>query len=321
MPKDINLLVTRVFPPDVLARANRDYTCAFNDADTAWQGSDLTGRAEGHDGILCSSSNKFTAEVIADLPGSIRILATFSVGFEHIDLDAAKGRGIAVTNTPDVLSAATADAAFMLLLCASRRAGEADRLVRAGQWRGWTPTQLLGTGMQGKRLAILGMGGIGREVAARGRAFGMEIHYHNRSRLSDDLEQGAIYHETAEILLGMADFLSFNCPMSDDMKHFLNTERIALLPDSAVVVNTARGGLIDDGALIQALKSGKISAAGLDVYEGEPNVNPGYWSLENVFLTPHMGSATVDTRNAMGFKALDNLDAFFAGETPPDLLV
>jgi len=320
MPQDIKLLVTRQFPADVLARAGADYAATFNSKDTAWQGAELIAQAEGQDGIMCSSSNKFTPDVIAGLPDRVRILATFSVGFEHIDLNAAKARGIAVTNTPDVLSAATADIAFMLLLCASRRAGEADRMVRGGHWKGWTPTQLLGTGMQGKRLAILGMGGIGREVAARGRGFGMKIHYHNRSRLSLELEQGAVYHETAEDLLRVADFLSFNCPMSDDMKHFLNTRRIALLPDGAVVVNTARGGLVEDAALINALKSGKVSAAGLDVYEGEPNVNPAYWELDNAFLTPHIGSATVETRNAMGFRALDNLDAFFAGETPVDLL-
>ncbi|MDD9878893.1 MAG: D-glycerate dehydrogenase [Magnetovibrio sp.] len=321
MAKDIKLLVTRRFPPDVLTRAERDYSCTFNDADTAWQGEELTGRAAGHDGMLCSSSNKFSAEVIEGLPQSIRILSTFSVGYEHIDLDAARARGIAVTNTPGVLSEATADLAFMLLLCASRRAGEADRLVRAGLWRGWAPTQLLGAGLQGKRLGILGMGGIGRALAQRGRAFGLEIHYHNRSRLAPDRELGAVYHETADALLEVSDFLSLNCPMSDDMKHFLNAQRIARMPDGAVVVNTARGGLIDDVALIGALQSGKLMAAGLDVYEGEPDMHPGYRELGNVFLTPHLGSATVETRNAMGFKALDNLDAFFAGTEPPDRLV
>lgn len=318
MPADIKLLVTRRFPPDVLARAGRDYDCTFNDSDTAWQGDELVRMAEGHDGLLCSSSNKLTPEVVAALPESVRILATFSVGHEHIDLAACKARGIVVTNTPDVLSAATADVAFMLILTASRRAGEAERMVRAGAWPGWSPTQLLGRGLQGKRLGILGMGGIGRAVAARARAFGMEIHYHNRSRLAADLEAGATYHATPEALLAQSQFLSLNCPMSPQMKHFLNAERIELLPADAVVVNTARGGLVDDAALIAALKSGRLFAAGLDVFEGEPHLNPGYRELDNAFLTPHIGSATVETRNAMGFRALDNLDAFFAGDEPRD---
>lgn len=321
MPKDIKLLVTRQFPPDVLARAERDYDCTFNPTDAAWSIDELNALAQGHRAVMFSSTNKFTAEAIAGLPESVGILATYSVGHEHIDLKAAKARGLRVTNTPGVLSDATADIAFLHVLAASRRASEADRMVRAGEWTGWTPTQLCGPGLQGKRLAILGMGDIGRKVAARGRAFGMVIHYHNRSRLPAELEQGAVYHETADDLLQAADFLSFNCPMSADMKHFLNAERIGLLPEGAVVVNTARGGLVDDGALIAALKSGRVFAAGLDVFDGEPDLDPAYRNLDNVFLSPHIGSATVETRNAMGFKALDNLDAFFAGAEPPDRLV
>lgn len=318
MPKDVGLLVARRFPPDVLARCERDYDCTFNPPDASWSGDELIGRADGHDAVFFSSGNSFTSEVIAALPDSVKMLATFSVGHEHIDLAAAAARNIVVTNTPGVLNAATADIAFMLLLCASRRAYEADRMVRNGGWAGWTPTQLLGVGLQGKRLAVLGMGGIGREVAKRGRAFGMEIHYHNRSRLAPGPDLGAVYHESAESLLGAADFLSINCPLTPEMAHFLNAERIALMPDGAVVVNSARGGLVDDGALIAALKSGKIFSAGLDVFEGEPDLNPGYRELDNVFLAPHIGSATVETRNAMGYTALDNLDAFFAGNEPPN---
>jgi len=320
MPKDIKLLVTRQFPDDVLARCEQDYTCSLNPDDANWNGDDLLGRAAGHDAILLSSNSKFSADVIPRLPDSVKILATFSVGFEHIDIDAAKAKGLIVTNTPGVLSEATADIAFMLLLCASRRAFEADNMVRTGQWSGWTPTQLCGPGMQGKRLAILGMGGIGRQVAQRGRAFGMTIHYHNRSRLPADLEQGAVYHDTADDLMAVADFLSINCPMSDDMVHFLNEDRIGRMPDGAVVVNSARGGLVEDAALIAALKSGKVFAAGLDVFEGEPTVNPAYWALDNVFMSPHIGSATVETRNAMGFTALDSLDAYFAGNEVPNRL-
>ena len=318
MPKHIKLLVTRVFPPDVLARAERDCTCTLNAEDRPWQGEELVERAAGHDALLCSSSNKLTPDVIEALPSEIRMLATFSVGFEHIDTNGCKRRGIVVSNTPDVLSDATADTAMLHLLAASRRAGEAERMMRSDAWPGWTPTQLLGPGLQGKRLGILGMGGIGRALAARARAFGMEIHYHNRSQLSPELEQGATYHATPEELLSQSQFLSLNCPMSAAMKHFLNAERIALLPAGAVVVNTARGGLVEDAALIAALRSGHVFAAGLDVFDGEPRINAAYRELDNVFMTPHFGSATVETRNAMGFRALDNLDAFFADREVPD---
>ena len=318
--KDRKLLVTRAFPKDVLARADRDYNVTLNPEDVNWNSDELIARAKGHEAIMCSSSNEFTAAVVAALPDSVEIVATFSVGYEHIDIDAFKARRITVTNTPDVLSAATADIAFMLLLCASRRAMESERMVRTGQWTGWTPTQLLGRGLQGKSLGILGMGSIGSEVAARARAFGMEIHYHNRSRLTADLELGAIYHETPEKLLKVSEFLSLNCPMTEEMRGFINAERIELMPSNAVVVNSARGGLIDDEAMIQALKSGRLFAAGLDVFDDEPNVNQGYWDLDNVFMTPHTGSATVETRNAMGFRALDNLDEYFTGKTPTDAL-
>ena len=187
-------------------------------------------------------------------------------------------------------------------------------------WEGWTPTQLLGLGLQGKRLGILGMGNIGREVAARARAFGMEIHYHNRSRLTPNLEENAIYHDKPENLLQISEFLSLNCPMSEKMRHFINAETLKLLPPNSVLINSARGGLIDDSALIAALKSGRLFAAGLDVFDKEPKVNPAYFELDNVFMTPHIGSATIETRNAMGFRALDNLDQFFAGKRPIDLI-
>ena len=320
MPKNIRLLVTRQFPSDVLARCERDYTCTFNPEDTDWIGDELVARAADHDAIFFSSGNKFTADVISALPDSIKALATFSVGHEHIDLTAAKARGLMVSNTPGVLSEATADIAFMLLLCASRRASEADQMVRNRDWIGWTPTQMLGVGMQGKRLAILGMGGIGREVAKRGRAFGMTIHYHNRNPLPDNIAKGAIYHESADELMKVADFLSINCPMTPEMAKFLNKDRIALLPPNAIVVNSARGGLVDDEALIAGLKSGRVFAAGLDVFDGEPNLHPEYRTLDNVVLLPHVGSATIETRNAMGFMALDNLDAFFAGTEPPNCI-
>jgi glyoxylate reductase len=281
---------------------------------------ELVAAAKGHDGIICCSTEKFTAEVIAALPESVKILATFSVGYEHIDIDAAGKRGLKVTNTPDVLTDATADIAILCLLAAARRGAEGDRLVRADEWQGWYTTMMLGTHMSGKRLGIFGMGRIGRAVAQRGRGFGMSIHYHNRSRLSEDLEQGATFHETPEALLAVSDFFSINAPSSPQTQKFLNAERLALLPDGAVVANTARGNMVDDEALIAALKSGKLAAAGLDVFDGEPQIHPGYRNLDNVFLLPHLGSATHETRDAMGFCCLDNLDAFFAGRPCPSPL-
>ena len=311
------ILVTRRLPPNVEARLARDYQATLNADDRNYSSAEIVDAAEGQDGILCCSTEKFSDDVISALPESVSILATFSVGYEHIDIPAAEKRGLKVTNTPDVLTDATADIAMLCLLAAARRGAEGDRLVRTDQWKGWYTTMMLGTHVSGKRLGVLGMGRIGRAVAQRGRGFGMRIHYHNRSRLSDDLEQGANFHETPESLLAVSEFLSINAPSSPETRKFLNAERIALLPDGAVVANTARGNMVDDDALIAALQSGKVAAAGLDVFDGEPNIHPGYRALDNVFLLPHLGSATHETRDAMGFCCLDNLDAFFSGKPCP----
>ena len=311
------ILVTRRMPVNVETRVARDYQATLNADDRLYSSAEILDAAQGHDGILCCSTEKFSAEVISALPESVKILATFSVGYEHIDIPAAQKRGLKVTSTPDVLTDATADVAILCLLAAARRGAEGDRLVRADQWHGWYTTMMLGTHMSGKRLGVFGMGRIGRAVAQRGRGFGMQIHYHNRSRLSDELEQGATFHETPESLLAVSDFFSINAPSSPETRKFLNAERIALLPDGAVVANSARGNMVDDDALIAALQSGKLAGAGLDVFDGEPNIHPGYRSLDNVFLLPHLGSATHETRDAMGFCCLDNLDAFFSGKACP----
>lgn len=310
------ILVTRRVPDAVSERALADYDAIMNPGDTVYDANRLIELSEGMDGLLCTLNNDLSRPVIERLPDSIRVIATFSVGFEHIDLEAARERSIIVTNTPGVLTDATADIALLLLLGASRRVREGAEMIKDG-WSGWTPTQLMGLGLQGKRLGILGMGDIGRAVAMRARAFGMDVHYHNRQQLDANLEQGAVFHPALENLLGVSDFLSLHCPLTAETKHLLNADRIALLPENPVVVNTARGPVVDDAALIQALKSGRVAAAGLDVFEGEPAINPGYFDCPNAFLLPHLGSATVETRNAMGFRALDNLDAFFAGKTPP----
>lgn len=311
------ILATRRYPPNVEARLRRDYDATTNDDDRIFSRDELLANAAGHDGIVCCASEKFTPDVIAELPDSVRIVATFSVGYEHIDVPAAAARGLTVTNTPDVLTDATADIAMLCLLGAARRGAEGDRLVRAGAWKSWTTTMMLGTHLGGKRLGILGMGRIGRAVARRAGGFGMEIHYCNRTRLGADLEQGATYHADADSLLAVSDFLSIHAPSTAETRRFLDADRIALLPDGAVVVNTARGEVVDDDALIAALASGKLAAAGLDVFDGEPDVDTRYFDLDNTFLLPHLGSATHETRDAMGFCCLDNLDAFFAGKPCP----
>jgi Lactate dehydrogenase and related dehydrogenases len=312
------LVVTRHLPDAVEARAARDFNARLNPEDTPLSGADIVARAQGAQAVLCSAGDRLNAETIAALPDSVRILATFSVGTDHIDLRAAEARGLVVTNTPDVLTDATADIALLLMLGAARRASEGERMIRADSWTGWTPTQLLGTHIGGKRLGIIGMGRIGQAVAKRARAFGMAIHYSNRKRLPSDLEEGAVFHADPEALLAVSDVLSLHFPATAETKHWLNAARIDRLPPGAIVVNTARGTVVEDEALIAALKSGRLAAAGLDVFENEPNLHPGYRDLDNAFLLPHLGSATVETRNAMGFKALDNLDAYFAGAQPPD---
>lgn len=316
------LLLTRKLPPAVEARAARDYDARLNSADAPWSrdGAEIARRAaeEGAAGVLCAAGDPFSAATFAALPASVRIVATFSVGTDHIDLAAAKARGIVVTNTPDVLSFATAEIAFTLMLMAARRAGEGERMVRARAWTGWTPTQLMGTTLEGKALGVAGFGRIGREFAKMARGFGMPIHYRNRTRLPPELEMGATYHDSDASFLGAIDVLSMHMPGGEATRKWLNAERIAMLRPGAIVVNTGRGTSVDDAALVAALTSGHLAAAGLDVYDGEPRIHEGYFALENVALLPHLGSATVETRDAMGFRALDNLDAMLrAGTEPP----
>jgi lactate dehydrogenase-like 2-hydroxyacid dehydrogenase len=315
------VLATRHFPPDVETRLAANFDAVLNPDDRLFDGPALARASDGCDGILCAAGDPLNAETIAKLPASVRIIATFSVGYEHVDVAAAAKRKIAVSNTPDVLTDATADVAMLCLLGAARRAHEGTAMLRTHHWVGWSPTQLMGVHVTGKRLGILGMGRIGQAMADRARAFRMTIHYSNRSRLPPDLEKGAIFHADADAMLPHCDFLSINAPMTPTTRKWVNAERIARLPKGAVVVNTARGGVVDDDALIAALKSGYLAAAGLDVFDGEPRIHAGYYGLENAFLLPHMGSATVETRNAMGFKALDNLEAFLLrGQSPPDLV-
>ena len=320
MPDKPSVLCTRRMPPNVEARLARDYRATLNPEDRIYSKDDLVAGSEGQDGIFCAGGDPMTAGCVERLPDSVRVIATYSVGYEHVAVDAAKARGIVVTNTPNVLNDATADVAMLCLLGAARRGAEGDRLVRAGEWIRWHSTMLLGVHVTGKRLGIFGMGRIGRAVARRARGFDMEIHYCNRNRLAPELEDGAVWHDTPESLLAVSEFLSINAPSAPETRKFLNAERIALLPDGAVVVNTARGDLVDDDALIDALRSGKVAATGLDVFAGEPNLDPRYRDLDNTFLLPHIGSASHETRDAMGYCCLDNLDAFFAGRPCPNAL-
>lgn len=312
------VLVTRKLPEAVEARLLHDYDARLNPTDALYSSDEIIRRAEGADAILPCHTEKFTAEVIARLPKSVRAIANFSVGYDHVDVKAAKARGLIVTNTPDVLSDATAELTIMLMLGAARRASEGEKLVRTRQWKDWSPSFMVGIQMTGKRLGILGFGRVGRVVAERARGFAMAIHYHDVNRMPADLEKGAIYHATPEDLLPNCDFLAIHCVATPETTGLLNAERIALLPDGAIVTNASRGVVINDDALIAALKTGKVAAAGLDVYNNEPDINPGYRELPNVFLMPHIGSATRETRDGMGFRALDNLDAIFAGREPAD---
>lgn len=314
------VVVTRKLPGDVEQRLANLFDCRFNTADALYSGDDLVRLAEGADALLVTPVDKVNADLISRLPGSIKAIATFSVGYDHIDVPAARARGIAVTNTPDVLTDATADIAMLLLLGAARGASWGERMVRENRWGAWTPTHPLGLDVSGQRLGIYGMGRIGRAVAKRAAAFDMQIHYHNTRRPDAPPAPGAVFHQTLDAMLPHCDFLSIHCASTPATRGTINARTLALLPDGAVLVNTARGDIVDDDSLIAALKSGKLAAAGLDVFKGEPNIDPRYRDLDNVFLLPHLGSATRRTRSAMGMRAVDNLEAFFAGRTPGDLL-
>ena len=271
---------------------------------------DLIKKSSDCDGILTSLTEKIDSDVISKLSDKVKIISNFAVGFGNIDIEAATKRNITVTNTPEVLTDATAEIAMLILLGAARRAKEGMQAVQTKKWK-WTADFLMGKQLTGSRLGILGMGRIGRAVADRARAFGMKIHYFNRSRLNKDLEKDAVYHKSLESLLSVSDFFSINCPATKETKHILNIESIKHFPDGAVVSNSARGDMIDDEAMTAALKSGKIYSLGIDVYNGEPDIHPEYLTLPNVFVLPHLGSATKKTRTAMADLAVDNLKDYF----------
>jgi lactate dehydrogenase-like 2-hydroxyacid dehydrogenase len=313
------LVVTTHYPKEVEDRIDRDYNARRNPSQFPFSQPQLLSAADGADALFITPADRLDSGFFQKVSASIKIIVTYSVGFEHIDLEGAARRKMAVAYTPGVNHEATADIAMLLLLGASRRAYEAQELVRTGTWTPLRPDMLLGWQVGGKILGIFGMGNVGQALARRARAFGMKIHYCNTSALPAEIAGDAVYHQNPSDLLRVSQFLSLHAPDSPQTHHFLNSQAISLLPAGAIVVNTARGGLVADEDLIAALQSGRIAAAGLDVFEGEPKLNPQYVSLKNTFLLPHIGSATTETRTAMGMLALDNVDAVLNGRPAPTL--
>ncbi len=304
------ILITRRLLRSCEDKAKDLFDANFNLNDELYSQKKLIEMSNGCDGILSALTDKLDEETINQLPDTIKIISNFAVGFGNIDLEATKKRGIAVTNTPDVLTDATAEIGVLLILGACRRASEGIEKAREGGWV-WSADMLIGKQLTGTRLGILGMGRIGQKIAKIAKSLGMIIHYHNRSKLSEDKEQGAIYHDNLNDLMKVSDVLSVCCPASKDTINLINKDALELLPKGAVVTNVARGDIVDDDALLDALERRKVYAVGLDVYKNEPNLNPGYLKHKSAFILPHLGSATKETRTAMANLAIDNLNEFF----------
>lgn len=316
------IVVVSPIPKAVADRARSEFGAILSqDRDMTIE--ELLETAEQHpiEAVLFSSRLKLDAQTASALPDRVRVIATCSVGYDHIDLSACEARGLTVTNTPEVLTDATADLAFMLLLCACRRASEYHDIMRAGWRKRYGLNHMLGTQVSGKTLGIIGMGRIGRAVARRARGFDMHVLYHDLGRLPPELEQGATFYADLRDMLPRCQIVTLHAPGDTGSGAIMNRETIGLLPRGAVLVNAARGGLVDEEALIDALTSGHLFAAGLDVFRSEPEIDPRLRDLPNVFLTPHMGSATVETRDAMGFRALDNIAAVLGGREPIDRVI
>jgi lactate dehydrogenase-like 2-hydroxyacid dehydrogenase len=315
------LVITSRYPKEVEDRIDREYNARRNPNQFPFSQPKLLSAADGADALFITPADRLDSGFFQKVSPTVKIIATFSVGFEHIDLEAAARRKIPVAYTPGVNNEATADIAMLLLLGASRRAYEAQELVRTGAWKQPLGTDmLLGWQVGGKVLGILGMGRVGQSVARRARGFGMKIHYYDTKELPAEIIGDAVYHKDPSDLLRASEFLSLHVPETPQTRHFLNAKAISLLPPGAIVVNTARGGLVVDDDLIAALKSGRVAAAGLDVFEGEPKLHPEYVSLKNTFLLPHIGSATIETRTVMGMLALDNIEAVLSGRPAPTLV-
>ena len=304
------ILITRRLLRSNEEKASEIFEAKLNSNDELYSQRKLIELSQGCDGILTSLTDKMNEETINKLPDTIKIISNFAVGFGNIDLEATKKKNIVVTNTPEVLTNATAEIAMLLILGACRRAAEGIEDAKESKWK-WSADYLIGKQLTGARLGVLGMGRIGRTVAKLARAFGMVIHYHNRSKLTQTLEEGAIYHKNIKSLFSVSDVLSINCPATKETINIINKETLEYFPKGAVITNSARGDMIDDEAMLDALSRRKIYAVGLDVYKGEPNLHPGYLKQKSAFILPHLGSATKETRTAMANLAIDNLDEFF----------
>ena len=317
------IFVTRRWPDAAEAALKQYFNPTFNDGDVPLSAAQIAEGFASHDALAPTVSDQSTADIIAaGATGSGRLIANFGVGVNHIDLDAAASAGLAVSNTPGVLTDATADLALTLMLMVSRRAGEGERELRAGEWHGWQPTHLMGRALSGKTLGIIGMGRIGKAVAHRAAlGFSMKIIFYNRSKVTDIADYEAKQIDDLDVLCAQSDFLSLHCAASADTFHILNEDRLQRMQNHAYVINTARGDVIDEAALVRALHSGNIGGAGLDVFQGEPDIHPDILTAPNTVLLPHLGSATFETRTAMGLKVVENARAFFAGERLIDPVV
>ena len=317
----LKITLTRRWPEAVEDQLRRTYNLDSNETDQPLNPEQLATALAGSDAVCPTVSDRIDAELLNGADIQARIIASYGVGFDHIDLAAAKKRGIVVTNTPEVLTDCTADLAMTLLLGIARRAGEGERHVRAKAWVGWRPTHMMGAKITGKTLGLVGLGRIGLAVAKRAHfGFGMRIIYFDPTPPPADVVQavGAEARDSLESLLEEADFVSLHCPSNEATHHLMNAERFELMRDSAFLINTSRGDVVDCDALVDALGNKQIAGAGLDVYEGEPTVPEALTDFENVMLLPHLGSATLETRIAMGMRVAENLEAFFAGGEPRD---
>ena len=313
------ILITRKLLKENEDKLSELFEAKLNTNDKIYSAQEIIDNSKDCDGILSSVTDPINSDTISRLSPTVKIIANGAVGFGNIDFKVARTKGISVTNTPDVLTDATADIQILLLLGASRKAYEGRIAAEAQNWK-WSWDFLLGKQMSNKRLGILGMGRIGRAVARRAKGFGMEIHYHNRSKLPANLEGDAIYHKDLKSLFSQSEFLSINCPATPGTIKIINKKTLSYLRDNAVVGNAARGDVVDDDAMVDAIKSGKVFAYGLDVYNGEPKIHPEYLKLKNIFLLPHLGSATKRTRWDMAYRATQNLEDFFQGKRPQDLI-
>ncbi len=318
-----HLIVTRKLPDVVETRMMELFDTRLNLDDRPLSKSELMEAVKTADILVPTVTDSIDADVIGAAGDQLKLIANFGNGVNHIDLAAAQKKGLIVTNTPDVLTEDTADLAMALILMAPRRLSEGERVVRAGKWTGWTPTYMMGHRINGKRLGIVGMGRIGTAIAYRARGFGVSIHYHNRNRVHSDIEEEleATYWENLDQMLAHMDIISLSCPQTPATYHLLSERRLRLMQSHAYIVNTARGGVIDEGALAKVLKEGIIAGAGLDVFENEPEIHPELLEMENVVLLPHLGSATIEGRVEMGEKVIINIKSFVDGHNPPDRIL